>query len=245
MNYNLLWLVWLIWSLTLATFSLGWETSLELGRQYPKLLTGLISATVAGVTLRYLLSKKEPTMFRRKESTVNQPTSSLSLQPEGVSPEENELAKNGNIEDIISAVSRNDVPDTTTIPETCLIVGEISAVGDIHINGAVNGTVTSEKTVFVQKNGRVDGEVYAKRIEISGELKGVCRSLELAVNASGHLNGTVECDSLSVNPNGRFYGHSKPYEPQPQEAEKNAASRIPEPVMSLSHDLHLREETLV
>ncbi|EXU74151.1 bactofilin family protein [Erwinia mallotivora] len=241
MNYNLLWFVWLIWLLVLITFSLGWETSLELIRQFKGLLFGLVSTIVAGATFRNLLFNKEITMFKRKDNIIIPPQSSLPPSSAADAMPESEIMEH---EETVSAVTVHNKSDTTTIPETCLIVGEINAIGDIHINGTVNGVINSEKTVFVQKNGRVDGEVYANRIEISGELKGVCRSHELAVNANGHLDGTIECESLSVNQNGRFYGHSKPYQQEPKEEEKASVQKITEPMFPLSQDFHLREQTV-
>lgn len=183
-------------------------------------------------------------MFKRKENIVHQTDQSLPMQSSAYLPDENERAEKSDIDNTTS-LALPEVSDTTTIPETCLIVGEISAVGDIHINGTVNGIINSDKTVFVQKNGRVDGEVHAKRIEISGKITGIFRSLELAVNACGHLDGTIECESLSVNQHGRFYGHSKPYESKPQETENKAEQKITAPLVTLSHDFQFGEQTLM
>ncbi|MGE9551645.1 bactofilin family protein [Erwinia amylovora] len=245
MNYNLLWIVWLIWAAALIVWGLGWEASRTLVRQYPGLLPGLSLAIIAGAGLRNFLFNKDMTMFKRKENFITPTEAPLppqrDIQEDTVSPQ-----PDSDFHDDFSVAAFATASDTTTIPETCIIDGEIRAVGDIHINGAVTGKINSEKTVFVQKSGRVEGEIFANRIEISGELKGLCRSREVAINAHGFLDGTIECESLSVNQNGRFYGLSKPYEQQPEQEEPAAVKqKIIEPVMPLSQDFHLREQTFM
>ncbi|WP_158783926.1 polymer-forming cytoskeletal protein [Pantoea sp. BAV 3049] len=246
MNYNLLWIVWLVWAAALIVWGLGWEASRALIRQYPGLLPGLSLAIIAGALLRNLLFDKDMTMFKRKENIIT-PTETPLAPQRSSEPDEGSLRPDSDFHDDFSVADFTTASDTTTIPETCVIDGEIRAVGDIHINGAVNGKINSEKTVFVQKSGRVEGEIFANRIEISGELKGLCRSREVAINANGFLDGTIECESLSVNQNGRFYGLSKPWQQQPEQEQPPAIvkQKVVEPVMPLNQDFHLREQTLM
>lgn len=247
MNYNLLWFIWLIWAAALIVYGLGWEASLAIISQYPGQLTGLFSAIIAGVILRNLLFNKDMTMFKRKDNNTPIPTESpLTPRRDTYSlNNEDHLSAGSDFQEEVSAVTITKVSDTTTIPETCVIEGEIKALGDIHINGAVNGKINSEKTVFVQKSGRVEGEIFANRIEVSGELKGLCRSREVAINANGFLDGTIECESLSVHQSGRFYGQSKPYEQSQLTEELPVKQKITEPVVTLNQDFHLREQTVV
>ncbi|WP_173635409.1 bactofilin family protein [Paramixta manurensis] len=100
--------------------------------------------------------------------------------------------------------------DATTIPANCVIIGEISASGDIHVNGTVEGKVRSDQTIFLLSQGKVSGEVNADKIVVNGVLTGLCSGREVEINASGLLDGTLECDTLSINKKGRFYGISRP-----------------------------------
>ncbi len=200
-------------------------------------------ALIAGYIFRKHTFNKEMTMFKRKES-AQQPAPVLTASPDYTStPEAETEAVNNDFTVSISPASVVNNSDTTTIPESCVIAGEVNAAGDIYINGTVNGKINSDKTVFVQKNGRVDGEIHAQRTEITGTLKGTCRSREVAVNANGFMDGTIECESLSVNQQARFYGHSKPWQDAAKKEEKEwmVANRA-EPVLSPSQDFHLREQ---
>lgn len=211
MNYNLLWYLWFIWSFALVVYVFSWSVTLAVVRQYRGLLLALGMTFIAQAAFRKLLFNKGIMMFKRKENGFN------AGYAEKFAPD---TAPEDDFEESVSVATVVKVaPDhTTTIPETCAINGEITSQGDIHINGTVTGKINAEKTVFVQKKGRVDGEIYAQRIEISGELKGLCRSREVAINAEGFMDGTVECDSLAVHHQGRFYGVSKPWEQNKTEA---------------------------
>ncbi|MFB9086057.1 polymer-forming cytoskeletal protein [Erwinia tracheiphila] len=178
-------------------------------------------------------------MFKRKNKIICEAQASRAVEPEAYSLTESDLTCHDGIEPTL-VVPPHDVSDSTTIPETCTIKGDINAAGDIHINGSINGIINCEKTVFVQKNGRVDGEVYAERIDVSGELKGLCRSQTLAINALGRLNGTIECESLSVHPDGRFHGYSKPYEQSIKNTDTSTEGA--DAILSLRSDLYWREE---
>ncbi|MEZ3500626.1 polymer-forming cytoskeletal protein [Pantoea sp. KPR_PJ] len=207
MNYNLLWYLWFIWSFALVIYLLGWSLTLTLVRQYRGLLLALGLALIAGAAFRGVQFNKGITMFKRKENSLHSGYGETANAAAARPPEED-------FEESVSVatVVKTTVDTTTTIPETCTITGEIDAEGDVHINGCVTGKINARKTVFVQKHGRVDGEIYAQRIEISGELKGLGRSREVAVNAEGFMDGTVECESLAVHHQGRFYGSSKPWQ---------------------------------
>lgn len=175
-------------------------------RQYRGLLVALALALIVKAAFRRLKFIKGIKMFKRKENSFNSGYAETASAAAALPPED-DFEESVSTATVVKVAQDN----TTTIPETCAIKGEINAEGDVHINGSVTGKIKAEKTVFVQKEGHVDGEVYAQRIEISGELKGLCRSREVAINAEGFMDGTVECESLAVHHQGRFYGSSKPW----------------------------------
>ena len=242
MNYNLLWYLWIIWASALVVYSLSWATTLMLIRQHRGLLMAAASAVMTWLAFRKITLNKEMTMFKRKENPLQStPTAPLQYgaRPQAAIPENNDFEETVSAATVVS-VATAPATGTTTIPDTCTIVGEISAAGDIHITGSVSGKVNSEKTVFVQKDGRVEGEIWAQRTEISGELKGLCRSREVAINANGFMDGTIECESLSINQQGKFYGQSKPYQAE-KEPESNVVKSFVEPLVPPSQDFHLRD----
>lgn len=211
MNYNLLWYLWFLWACALSAWLFGWRMTLLL----VVAMTPIARAAFGGSKLN-----KGIIMFKRKapplsDGNVETPGTAMPLE------EEDQPARLFG-----GAVIKAAPAAVTTIQQSCTIVGEITAEGDVHINGSVTGKIIAQKTVVLQKQGCVDGEIYAQRTEIGGRLKGLCRSREVAVNAEAVMEGTIECESLAVHPEGRFYGSSLPWE---QEKKENGLTDAPAP----------------
>ena len=78
----------------------------------------------------------------------------------------------------------------TTIGRHISIDGQIRGEEHLIIQGVMKGNVEMEKHNFtVGSNGRVDGEIRAQNVSISGQLKG-------AINAFGKVEVTKEADFL-------------------------------------------------
>ncbi len=237
MNYNLLWYLWFIWSCALVIYVLSWSVTLTLMRQYRGLLLAVVVTLIARAAFRRLRFNKGIIMFKRKENNFNA-SYAETVSAAAVTPPEDDFEESVSAATVVKAAPATPV-NTTTIPETCTITGEVNAQGDVHINGNITGKIIAEKTVFVQKKGRVDGEIYAQRTEISGELKGLCRSREIAINAEGFMDGTIECESLAVHQEGRFYGTSNPWQQDKRESGLSEAS------VSSAQEFQLHKATLV
>ena len=98
--------------------------------------------------------------------------------------------------------------EKTTIGEHIAIEGQIKGREHLVIQGEMKGNVEMEKHNFtVGPNGRVDGEIRAQNVSISGQLKG-------AINAAGKVEVTKEADffgdikanSISVEDGAYFKG---------------------------------------
>ncbi|WP_034916818.1 polymer-forming cytoskeletal protein [Erwinia sp. 9145] len=237
MNFNLLWYVWAIWAFALIVYAIGWENLLSVWR-HRTLTTVTFLAIATSLLVGKTALNKGMIMFKRKETILTsggEPLPSTAIQ-------ESEPVDEG-VGSVTVSSSIAPAMDTTTIPDTCLIAGDISAAGDIKVNGTIEGKIFSDKTVFVMKNGRVEGEIYAHRVEISGTLKGTCRSREMAINAEGFMEGIIECESLSVNQSGRFYGTSKPWKEEERPAAEHALKKRVEPLRATT-DISLSENLL-
>gem|GEM_PF-503720 len=211
MNYNLLWYLWFLWACALGAWLFGWRMTL---------LLAVIMTPIAHAAFRGSKLNKGIIMFKRKAPPASDGDVATPDMP-ATSEEQDQAAR------LFGGTMIKAAPAAiTTIQESCTIVGEITAEGDVHINGSVTGKIMAQKTVVLQKQGCVDGEIYAQRTEIGGRLKGLCRSREVAVNAEGVMEGTIECESLAVHPQGRFYGSSLPWE---QEKRENGLTDAPAP----------------
>ena len=189
MNYNLLWYIWLIWASELLIYGYGPVIPFSRWQYYSGAL--VILYAVFNFPSEKAALTKGMTMFKRKATPEH--TANAQDNPHGLP----------------DAVAAQEA-DATFIHEGCTLSGEIHAASDVRINGTFEGKIYAEKTVYILSKSKVNGEIAAKRIEISGSLTGRCISRELVINASGFMEGTVECASLSVSQQGCFHGTSKP-----------------------------------
>lgn len=93
------------------------------------------------------------------------------------------------------------------ISEGTLIKGDISASGDIRIDGELVGNINAKGRLVIGPQGKVDGEVNCNNIEISGYIKGKINVSELlTMNSSAKIYGDIIAGKLSVEPGSIFTG---------------------------------------
>lgn len=93
------------------------------------------------------------------------------------------------------------------ISEGTLIKGDISASGDIRIDGELVGNINAKGRLVIGPQGKVDGEVNCNNIEISGYIKGKINVSELlTMKASAQIFGDIVAGKLSVEPGSIFTG---------------------------------------
>lgn len=220
MNDKLLGSVWFTWAVALLAYCLEGKAYRALINSLPEVAPLIIFSLLILVFIYYLLAHKGLNMFKRKETPSENSFSSLPTQEMPITPP----PLQENIESVSSAVKVEK--EATIIPSSCHISGEIKASGDMRINGSINGTITAEKTVYVLRQGNVEGDIYAEKVVVDGKVTGTCASETVEINANGFIDGTIESDDLSINKNGRFYGISKPRsaksEYTPKQSEKTA-----------------------
>ena len=87
------------------------------------------------------------------------------------------------------------------------IKGDVTCVGDIRIDGILNGTLTSEGKVVVGQSGTIEGEVICKNADISGNIKAniIVKEL-LQLKASANIAGNINTNKLSIEPGANFTG---------------------------------------
>ncbi len=93
------------------------------------------------------------------------------------------------------------------INEGTIIKGDITANGDIRIDGELIGNIDAKGRLVIGPKGKVDGEINCSNIEISGYIKGKITVSEiLTMKASAHIYGDVVAGKLSVEPGSIFTG---------------------------------------
>jgi cytoskeletal protein CcmA (bactofilin family) len=87
------------------------------------------------------------------------------------------------------------------------IKGDVSASGDIRIDGTLIGNIEAKGRLVIGPKGRIEGEVNCNNIEISGYIKGKITVPELLnMKSSAKINGDIVAGKLSVEPGSLFSG---------------------------------------
>jgi cytoskeletal protein CcmA (bactofilin family) len=98
--------------------------------------------------------------------------------------------------------------EKTTIGENISIEGQIKGEEHLVIEGTLKGNVEMEKHNFmVGANGRVDGEIRAQNVSISGQLQGTINALgKVEITKEADFYGDIKAKSLSVEDGAYFKG---------------------------------------
>jgi cytoskeletal protein CcmA (bactofilin family) len=80
--------------------------------------------------------------------------------------------------------------------------GDLMSEGEIHIDGAVHGSVRAH-TCLIDKRGEVRGEVSADIIYVRGRVIGPINGVHVQIEAGAHVEGDVTNETISIE-NGAF-----------------------------------------
>jgi len=94
------------------------------------------------------------------------------------------------------------------IGSTIKIHGDLSGKEDLIINGIVEGTIDfRENNVSVGEQGRVNANITARNIIVSGELKGELRGSEqVTIKPTGRVTGDIRAPRVVLNDGCQFKG---------------------------------------
>ena len=98
----------------------------------------------------------------------------------------------------------------TVIGRQTLVRGVVKGEGPIVIRGAVEGEIVLNGSLSVAPSGRVDAEVQAHTIEISGEAQGTMRAAgRVLMAASAVFEGDMHAASLITQPGSVLQGRAR------------------------------------
>jgi cytoskeletal protein CcmA (bactofilin family) len=88
------------------------------------------------------------------------------------------------------------------------ILGDLNSEGDMRIDGTVKGYVTSKARLVLGNTCRVEGDIKAVNLELSGEVNGNIYVTELlTVKASAKINGNIISNKLIIEAGAEFNGN--------------------------------------
>lgn len=87
------------------------------------------------------------------------------------------------------------------------IKGEVSAIGDIRIDGNINGNIRTKGKIVVGATGVVEGEITCQNADISGKVSAKMEVSELlTLKSTAYFNGEIIVNQLAIEPGAVFTG---------------------------------------
>ena len=77
--------------------------------------------------------------------------------------------------------------------------GTFSSAGNVVIEGAFSGTLTTEQDIMVGKNAKITATVHARNIKIAGEVHGDVHAAErLELEVTARVTGDIEAKTIRI-----------------------------------------------
>lgn len=115
------------------------------------------------------------------------------------------------------APEKGTVSVSTHIAKGSKVVGQISGTADLVIDGFVDGEIVLESQVVVGPEGRVEGKILARSVEVGGHVLGNVQGLErVEVLATGSLEGDVLSPRVVIAEGAFFKGKVEMTDQKPQ-----------------------------
>jgi cytoskeletal protein CcmA (bactofilin family) len=98
----------------------------------------------------------------------------------------------------------------TTVGRRTLVRGIVKGEGPILVRGSVEGEITVRGRLTISPMGKVDAEVQAETVEISGEAQGTMRAAgRVVLTSSAIFEGDLAAALLEVQPGSVLQGNTR------------------------------------
>jgi cytoskeletal protein CcmA (bactofilin family) len=97
------------------------------------------------------------------------------------------------------------IEEPSYIARDTSIEGNVICDGEIHIDGAVRGTVRAQ-TCLVDAHGEIHGEVVAQHAYIRGRVMGPVTGTHVTIQSGAHVEGNITHETISIENGAYVYG---------------------------------------
>jgi len=98
----------------------------------------------------------------------------------------------------------------TVIASNTRFTGKIKGEDTLRISGYFKGEIHCKRMVWVDKTGRIEGTVYARRVIIEGEINGCIESADhVELRSNGRMIGDINAGKITVAQGCFFDGQAK------------------------------------
>jgi cytoskeletal protein CcmA (bactofilin family) len=95
----------------------------------------------------------------------------------------------------------------TVIAPSVRVEGDFVSQGNVRIEGAVSGSISTEKDLFVGEGAKITANVSARNATISGELYGNLKISErLELTSTARIYGDIQAKVMTVSPGATMKG---------------------------------------
>ena len=85
--------------------------------------------------------------------------------------------------------------------------GDLTSVGDVRIDGQLNGSINTKGRLVLGASGAIEGDVTCESATIAGELKATITVKDLlTLKSSSKLSGEIVAGKLAIEPGAIFSG---------------------------------------
>ncbi|MBB6086237.1 bactofilin family protein [Wenzhouxiangella marina] len=98
---------------------------------------------------------------------------------------------------------------TTVIASGTKLVGDLTLNDSLHVDGSVEGKIDSDNEVSIGEEGRVEGDINADTVMISGQFDGSIEAKRLEIVATGRVSGSIAVAQLVIESGAVFNGTSR------------------------------------
>ena len=85
------------------------------------------------------------------------------------------------------------------IPENVLIKGNVHTSRSCIVNGKLDGSLHSKKTVIIKKKAQIEANIHARKVIIQGLVLGDVHTAKLHVEAGGQVRGKILAGKVQID----------------------------------------------
>ncbi len=108
------------------------------------------------------------------------------------------------------------------------IKGDFSSHGDIQIEGALDGSLSTSGDIKVGKDAKIQANVTANNIFISGTIQGTIKATTAILSNTARIVGDIETKNITIEDGALFNGKCSMGEAGGKANEKTTESSAPD-----------------
>jgi cytoskeletal protein CcmA (bactofilin family) len=131
-------------------------------------------------------------------------------------------------------------PEPSYVARDTSFEGNVICDGEIHIDGAIRGTVRAQ-TCLVDAHGEVHGEIVAQHVFVRGRVMGPITGTHVTISAGAHVEGNITHETISIENGAYVFGSMRQGGMAPNQMQNQAAPMN----QAISHDPFFKVEDAI